>query len=243
MAKGKGEGEAKAKAACAAAAGGAMRTGAAAGATRADALSEAFYAAREAELATRVGRRRFEHSLGVAETAAGLARVYGADERLARLAGLLHDWDKGYDDEGIRARVAELGLTEGLEGFLDMPHLLHGPTAAAALARDFPGLPAELLRAIRLHTTGAVGMTDLDMVVFTADAIEPGRDYPGLADLRSLVGAATLEELFLSTYQNVFENLVQRRKRVHPATTEVWNHYVMRARQRAAGEALKKGKK
>ena len=101
-------------------------------------LGDAFYQARRDDLAHRVKRSRFEHSLGVSETAARMARVYGQDERLARLAGLLHDWDKGYDDEGIRARAVELGIADQLASYLDMPHLLHGPTAAAALAREFP---------------------------------------------------------------------------------------------------------
>ena len=165
-----------------------------------DVLSDAFFQARRAELAQRVKSKRFEHSLGVSEMAGRMARIYGADEGLARLAGLLHDWDKGYDDEGIRRRVAELGLMEQLASYMDMPHLLHGPTAAAALKRDFPQLPDALLQSIRLHTTGAVRMTDLDMIVYTADAIEPSRDYPGIEVLRQLVGVVDLQELYLSAF-------------------------------------------
>ena len=87
----------------------------------ADALSDAFLEARERDLRERLGRRRYEHTLGVAGTAARLARAYGVDERKARLAGLLHDWDKGYDDAGIRARVEELGLAVDPYVFEEMP--------------------------------------------------------------------------------------------------------------------------
>lgn len=212
--------------------------------TAEDVLSEEFYEARKAELATRVKHRRFEHSLGVSQTAEGLAHVYGADEAVARLAGLLHDWDKGYDDEGARARARELGMDEGSFIYRCMPNLLHGPTAARALERDFPGLPPALLQAIRLHTTGAVDMTDLDMIVYVADAIEPTRDYPGIDKLRALVGRVTLEELFLSTFQDVLVNLVSRRKRIYPQTLEIWNHYIVRARERAVADASeRKGNK
>ena len=103
--------------------------------------------------------------------AARMARVYGQDERLARSPGLLHDWDKAYDDEGIRARAVELGVAEQLASQTHTPHRLHGPTAAAALAREFPELPSSLLQAIRLHTTGAVGMSPLDLIVYVADVI------------------------------------------------------------------------
>lgn len=209
---------------------------------QADVLGKAFFEARRAELAGRVKPKRFEHSLGVSQTAAKMARIYGADEDVARLAGLLHDWDKGFDDAGILARVAELGLTEQLSSYLDMPHLLHGPTAAVALKRDFPELPEELLEAIRLHTTGAVEMTDLDMIVYTADAIEPSRDYPGIDALRKLVGTVDLQELYLSTFQHVLENLVQRRKRIHPDTVTVWNHYVACDKVRKAKQKTKGNK-
>ncbi len=207
-----------------------------------DVFSEAFYQARADELSGRVKQKRFTHSLGVSDTAAKMARAYGCDEATARLAGLLHDWDKGYDDAGIVARVRELGLAKEYATYLDMPHLLHGPTASVALARRFPALPADLLRAIRLHTTGAVGMTDLDMIIYVADAIEPGRDYPGIEELRAMVGAAELEELFMATFQHVLDNLVSRRKRIHPDTVKVWNHYAVRSRERARAEKEKGNK-
>lgn len=212
--------------------------------TTEDVLSDDFYEARKEQLAGRVKRRRYEHSLGVSSTCEGLAHVYGADERVARLAGLLHDWDKGYDDEGARARAREVGFDQHSYIYEHMPNLLHGPTAALGLKRDFPSLPDDLLRAISLHTTGAIGMTDLDMIVYVADAIEPHRDYPGLERLRSLVGRVPLEELFLCTLQDVLKNLVERRKRIYPKTLEIWNHYIVRSRERAVADAAnRKGSK
>ena len=47
-----------------------------------------------------------------------------------------------------------------------------GSIKMAAAARD--------LEAIRLHSTGAPDMTELDMVVYLADLIEPGRDFDGV---------------------------------------------------------------
>ena len=198
-----------------------------------DVLGEAFYEARREELRERLPKKsRYRHSLGVAEESARLARIYGADERKARLAGLLHDWDKGYDDAGIRARVAKLGLA--VDPFLleRMPQLLHGPTAAAALAQRFPELPDDVVSAIERHTAGAVGMGDLDMIVYIADVIEPHRDFPGVDDLRALPGTETLEDLFVDVSAHVFGNLIERRRFVHPQTLEVWNHYIARKKSR-----------
>ncbi len=205
-------------------------------------MSDDFFEARKADLAQRLKRARFEHTLGVSETAENLARLYGVDERKAHLAGLLHDWDKNYDDEGIRKRVEELGLSVDPFVFDEMPQLLHGPTAAAELSRDFPGLPHDVVQAIERHTAGALGMSDLDMVVYIADALEPGRDYQGLGEIRDLAGEVSLEELYLTTFRHVFLNLIERRKRIHPQTVEVWNDYIARSRN-AAGESSKKGTK
>lgn len=200
----------------------------------ADILSEEFYEKMREELRERLPKKsRYRHSLGVAEESARLARLYGVDERKARLAGLLHDWDKGYDDEGIRARVAELGIE--VDPFLldRMPRLLHGPTAAAALARRFPDLPADVVSAIERHTAGAADMGDLDMIVYIADVIEPHRDFPGVDDLRALPGAESLEDLFVDVAAHVFGNLIERRRFIHPQTLEVWNHCIARKKGRS----------
>lgn len=205
-----------------------------------DTLSDAFYEARRRDLEQRLRHGRYEHSIGVSDMAVRLARVYGVDGGKARLAGLLHDWDKSYDDEGIRHRVAELGLSVDPDVLADMPALLHGPTGAAALARAYPRIPRDVIRAIELHTTADVGMTDLDMVVYIADAIEPGRRYGDLDAIRGSVGSVSLEELFLTTLQHLLVNLVGRRKLVFPGTLGIWNYYIARSRE-AAGVVSEKG--
>ena len=203
-----------------------------------DALSDKFYAKRERDLRKRLKPKRYQHVLGVAQTALDLARVYGVDERKAHLAGLLHDWDKCYDDEGIRKRVRDLGIEVDPIVLSDIPQVLHGHTAAAALGRKYPEVPADVLQAIDRHTTGAVDMTDLDMVVYIADAIEPSRTYGQVDELRALVGEVGLEELFLKTYQHCFAMLVDRGKCMDPQTIVVWNHYAARA-PKAAGKGGK----
>ena len=111
-----------------------------------------------------------------------------------------------------------------------MPKVLHGKTAATALARDYPQIPADVIQAVSRHTEGACDMTDLDMVIYVADAIEPGRDYPGVQEIRDAVGCASLEQLFVMTMREVLSSLVLRNNRVHPASVNVWNRYIERAR-------------
>ena len=183
-------------------------------------LTDAFLAAREAELAGRVSPRRLEHIRGVAATARRLARTYGVDERKAYAAGLLHDWDKGLDDAGIRQRVRDLGLEEAIGPWVveNMPQVLHAPTAAADLGRRFPEIPA----------VAAEDMGPLDMVLYVADALEPGRQFGRIDELRAAEGAVDLEELFFLTYEYWVYLLLERRRMMHPDTIRIWNTYVAR---------------
>ena len=203
-----------------------------------DVFSDEFIEARKAELKPRVGEFRYAHTLGVAQTAKELAKVYGVDGDKAYLAGLLHDWDKAYDDDGIRARADELGIEVPGDVYWGAPQTLHGVTAAAWFSRAYPEIPADVLQAVSRHTTGAVDMSDLDMVVYIADALEPGRHFEGLDALRGKVGAESLEELFLDVQVYWISRIVERKKTLHPDTFAVWNHYAARHRDRKhKGEA------
>ena len=43
--------------------------------------------------------KRFNHSLGCADTAQKLAKLYNLDEKKAYLAGLVHDCAKNFDND------------------------------------------------------------------------------------------------------------------------------------------------
>ena len=189
------------------------------------ALTKDFYKQRKHELKSRVSEKRFKHSLGVSRACEMLAEEYGLNVKKARLAGLLHDWDKGLDDEQIRARVYELGMEDDVDPFVvdQMPAVLHGNTAARALARDFPEIPGDVLQAIDRHTTADENMSEFDMALYIADAIEPGRQYGRVDELRSAVGTCSLEELYYKTYEYWVFLLFERGKPLHPDTIRIWN--------------------
>ncbi len=44
----------------------------------------------------------------------------------------------------------------------------------------------EIIDAVRYHTTGRYGMSLLEKIIYIADAIEPGRTYPGVDEIRKL---------------------------------------------------------
>lgn len=176
-------------------------------------------------VAERLNERSRGHCLRVAHTAERLAGVYGVDAEHAWLAGLLHDWDKELHGDDLVAAAERDGLTVTAIDRL-VPYLLHARTAAADVARRFPELPSPVITAIGRHTLGAPGMSDLDIVVFVADMLEPARDFPRVEELRALVGEVSAHDLFFSAYRASLEHLIEESKLIHPETIAVWNHLV-----------------
>jgi len=182
-----------------------------------------------AALAGRLSAPAYAHSIRVAETAAAMARAYGADEDSARLGGLLHDWDRELGPDQLLSSAERLGMpVDPVES--GRPYLLHAGTGAAALRDTFDDLPHEVVTAVGRHTVGAEEMSELDMIVFVADMIEPSRSFEGVDDLRDRVGEVPLEELFAGAYRRSVMHLVDQGKPIHPDTVKVWNAYVPRWR-------------
>ena len=168
----------------------------------------------------RLPARLLSHSRRVAVTAAQLAGLWGADSEAARLAGLLHDYCRHLSPEETLAQAGAAGLAIGPLERARPRQLLHAPLAAAQLAEV--GLSEACLRAIATHTVGGAGMDPLQKCVYLADAIEPGRDYPGVEELRSLA-ANSLDEALRVLVRLTIVDLVERRRPVHPATIALYN--------------------
>ena len=95
-----------------------------------------------------------------------------------------------------------------------------------ALGRAFPELPPKVLAAVERHTLGAVDMSDLDMIVYIADALEPGRKGKMVQKLREKVGELELRDLFLEVYAYWVQLIMERRHPMYSKTTEIWNSYM-----------------
>jgi predicted HD superfamily hydrolase involved in NAD metabolism len=188
-------------------------------------FSAEFELARLEDLKGRVSDKRLRHIMGVADTAERLAQIYDADTKTARLAGLLHDWDKGYNNEEISSRARNFGLEPELGTWLieNMPQVLHGPTAACALSAQFPEIPPEVIRAIKYHTTANEQMSALDKILYVADAIEPSRKFERAERFRQKIGVLSLDDLYYSVYKFWTLALIEHDVVLHPDTIRIYN--------------------
>jgi predicted HD superfamily hydrolase involved in NAD metabolism len=170
------------------------------------------------KLAGNLSPKRLQHSQGVSETAALLARRYGADENKARLAGMLHDCAREMPSNILLQTAEAFGIVvNDVERRETM--LLHAPVGAFVARRDYGLADDEIFRAITWHTTGGPTMTLLDEIIFLADYIEPGRTFPGVNQLRALA-QKDLNKALLAAYDNTLGHLIQRGGLIHPATIE-----------------------
>ena len=128
----------------------------------------------EEKLKTALKPSRYRHTLGVAYTASCMAMVFGVDVHKAYRAGLLHDCAKGFSMEKQRALCKR-------------PQLMHQEIAPFLASDEYKEQDSEVLSAIACHTTGKIGMTPLEQIVFIADYMEPNRKMiPGLSKVRKL---------------------------------------------------------
>lgn len=175
----------------------------------------------EAAVEERLSGKRLRHVKEVARTALWLADLYGVDPFEAQAAGLLHDWDKKLPVEELWDKALAAGVVERRDERIEP--LLHGWTAAATLPEVFPELPPEVFTAVARHTVGSVDMRPLDMVVYLADMIEPGREGEPLDDLRSRVGKVPLDALFALGCRRSLEYLLEGGRYMYPGGVDVWN--------------------
>jgi predicted HD superfamily hydrolase involved in NAD metabolism len=97
------------------------------------------------------------------------------------------------------------------------PIVLHA-RLGAELARDLFGVtdPA-VLSAIRKHTVGDPVMEPLDVAVYLADALEPGRDYPERAGYATLA-ERDLDSAFRAVVESSIDYLRGRGEDIAPQT-------------------------
>ncbi|MBE1554641.1 bis(5'-nucleosyl)-tetraphosphatase (symmetrical) YqeK [Sporosarcina limicola] len=175
------------------------------------------------EIAKRVTIKRYEHVLRVAETAKILADRFQISVMKAEQAALFHDIAKFVDKAELR-RMLE-NDNEDTRLFSFHPELWHAP-AGAIIARDEYGVSDEdILNAIRSHTTGRAQMSPLEKVIYVADMTEPGRDFPGVDDLRE-AAKDNLDTAMAACIIHSVQFLVNKRAAVYPDSLECYNEHV-----------------
>ncbi|MCD8503134.1 MAG: bis(5'-nucleosyl)-tetraphosphatase (symmetrical) YqeK [Bacillaceae bacterium] len=169
--------------------------------------------------------KRYRHTLGVLQTAVDLAKIYHACEHEVTLAAIFHDYAKYHAVEEMRSTIISESLDERYLHYGD--ELLHGPIGAYLVKTKFGIGNERVLNAIRYHTTGRVGMTLVEKIIFIADYIEPGRNFPGVDEVRNVV-TCDLDLAVIYAIQNTVQFLMKKQMPIFPDTIDTYNSLIKR---------------
>ncbi|HHT50136.1 MAG TPA: HD domain-containing protein [Eubacteriaceae bacterium] len=164
---------------------------------------------------------RYRHTLGVINSAVELSEIHGENRNSARLAALIHDISKDIDN------VEQINLANKYKIEIDkisaaQPSLLHGIIGSYIAKNNFGIIDREILNAIKYHTTGRANMSKLEKIIYLADYIEEGRNFPGLDTIRRIV-KENLDQAMLLALDNSIQYIIQKQKLIHPLTIEARN--------------------
>ncbi len=166
------------------------------------------------------------HSAAVAARAASLARRNGADPARAAAAGYLHDWLKPLPPARMMALV-KLYRVKLDRVQRETPVLWHGPVAAARARREFRLRDADVLEAVRWHTTGCARGSRLSRIIFVADFCAEGREYPEAA-IAARIARRSLPLAVRYVLASKLAHLDAIGASPHPAALALWRDIVGR---------------
>lgn len=177
----------------------------------------------KAYLKERLSKKRFTHSMNVADMARELAPIYGADPERAYFAGMTHDIAKELpkDKQLALAKKCTLSVSR-IE--LASPPLLHAPAGAQLLKESFGVEDEDILLAIRYHTVAAADMSPLAQAVYLADLTSADRDYKDVKKMRRYAHVSAEKGMFEALRFSV-EDLTEKGSTIPLCTIEAYNEY------------------
>lgn len=184
--------------------------------------------------------RRLEHTMGVYRECVWFATKFGLSEEdsyTVRAAALLHDITKKLSEEEALAVCSRYGITPPTASAV-----MHQYTGAPFAKEVFGGetVTEAVCSAISCHTTGKVGMSITDKMLFVADFTEAGRKYRSCRDIREYLHGecekinknekTALSRLLNDTVKRIIgftvTYLVEKGKQIDPDMILAWNAMV-----------------
>lgn len=179
--------------------------------------------------------KRYEHTLGVAYTAASLAMCYGADLNSALIAGMLHDCAKCLSNEKKISicKKHDLPINPAEE---KNPFLLHAKVGSYLASKKYGVTDPDILNAILNHTTGRPDMSLLEKIVWLSDYIEPGRKQaPNLPEIRR-IAFENLDKALVMALENTLSYLKGGNMEIDSMTQKTYDFIKRRKRMTQAAK-------
>ncbi len=170
--------------------------------------------------------KRFEHTLGVAYTAASLAMRYDEDINRALTAGLLHDCAKCISNEK-KIAICEKHNIPINEVERENPFLLHAKVGSYLAMKQFNIHDQDIINAILNHTTGRPGMSPLEKIVYIADYIEPGRKQAPNLQLIRKMAFQNIDQALVKILGDTLQYLESTGTPIDAMTQKTYDFYIL----------------
>lgn len=171
----------------------------------------------------RLSKKRFNHSINVAQAALKLAHMYGENPQKAYLAGLVHDICK----EAPHEEQKELMLCGNMNlsgAELSAKALWHGPAGAYFIKTKLNITDSDIINAVRYHTVGRASMSKLEQIIYIADLISDDRDYKDADKMRKLAFSDFERAMYEAVCYSVL-SVVKKQTYIPESTLDLYNQY------------------
>lgn len=177
----------------------------------------------ESKLSEMLPERRKNHSINVAKCAVKLSEIYNCDKEKAYLAGMTHDCAKYFKKEDVEYWLKKLNIKlDELEN--NNLALSHSVIGSYIIQEIFDIHDEDVINAVKYHTTGKENMTLLEKIIYMADLIEEGRNFPLVDELRDLSYNKRLDEALLLSFNNTIKFVIDKNQLIHPRTVKARNY-------------------
>ncbi len=168
--------------------------------------------------------KRFEHTLGVAYTAAALAMCNDVDTDTAIVAGLLHDCAKDLSNDK-KISMCEKRNINISEVERKNPSLLHAKVGSILAMEEYDIEDIDIINAVMNHTTGRPGMSVLEKIIFISDYIEPGRNKAKNLDIIRKIAFKSLDSALLKILEDTLSYLEESKEEIDDMTQKTYDFY------------------
>ncbi|MBR2870550.1 MAG: nicotinate (nicotinamide) nucleotide adenylyltransferase [Clostridia bacterium] len=160
--------------------------------------------------------KRLIHTAEVVLCALKKVKELGLDEQKVVTAATLHDCAKYIDYKTV-------------DGFIkddDLPEPVIHAFLGAFIAQNILKIKdQDIINAIRYHTSGRVGMSVLEKLIFVADMLEDGRTYEGVDTLRQFY-QGDLDVCFRECLKEEMIHLINKKQYIYRLTLDAFDYYV-----------------
>lgn len=181
-------------------------------------------------LKANLSKKRYTHSLNVAEEAKKLAEKFDGDKEKCYVAGLLHDVTKEIDNDShleiINSSALEVCAIEK-----NAPPLYHAITGSLMITKLFEIDDEEVVNAIRYHTVARREMSRTEEIIYLADLVSEDRTYKDVKKMRKLA-YTDIDKAMLEALKFSIKDSVDKDNTIPFSTLDAYNYYALKSKKR-----------